>query len=63
MRKAQFAGKEEGADGLEGKTEVRGEPVSCSDSVLGVWLVPTGSQAEEAQRFGCHRAASLHPPH
>lgn len=54
MRKAQSAGKEEGADGLEGKAEVRGDPVSCSDSVLGDWLVLTGSQAEETQRFGCH---------
>lgn len=44
MRKAQSAGKEERTDALEGKAEVRGEPVSCSAHVLGDWLVLTGSQ-------------------
>lgn len=46
VRKARSAGKKEGVDGPEGKGEVRGEPVSCSDRVLGDWLVLTGNQAE-----------------
>lgn len=46
VRKAQSAGKKDWIDGPEGKAEVRGEPGSCSDRVLGDLLVLTGSQAE-----------------
>lgn len=47
VRKAQSARKEEGADGLEDKAEVRGEPVSCSDSV---WVTGWFSQVARQKK-------------
>lgn len=39
VRKTLYPGKEERGDGLEDKSEVRGEPMSCSDSALDDWLL------------------------
>lgn len=65
MRKTQYAGKEERGDGLEDKAEVRGEPVSCSDSASDDWLLLTGKwpgrRGPEIWLPSC--VASLHPPH
>lgn len=44
MRKIEYAGKKESDDSLEGKAEVRGEAVSCSDSVSDDCLLLTDKQ-------------------
>lgn len=65
VRKTRYAGKEERGDGLEDKAEVRGEPVSCSDSALGDWLLLTGKRpggrGPEVWLPSC--VASFHLPH
>jgi len=45
VRKIQYVGKQERDDRLEDKAEVRGEPVSCSDSASDDWLLRTGKVA------------------